>query len=123
MKILFLIFIIFLVIILRNKNIRENFENPDEKIYLSCGNKYIVEDNIHIESLNGLYTEILKMKYKGLGGLHNKVPICNQEIYNRNDKNTYDYFNVKLDDPYDFYSKPDETHKPILYGFDIEVNV
>ena len=125
MKILFLVFIILLLVMnFKKRVIKENFENPDEKVYISCGNKYIVEDNIHLEPLNGLYTKILEMKYKGLGRLHNKTPICNQEIHNRNDKNTYDYFNSNLlEDPYDPYSKPDETHKPILYGFDIKVNV
>lgn len=123
MKILFFFFVIFIFLHLQKKNniIKEPFENPDENIYISCGNSYIIEDNIAYEPLNGLYTEILKIKYEDIGGIKNKVPICYKEIHPRNDKNYYDYFNGDLlENPMDLYSKPNETHKPILYGFDVD---
>ena len=121
MKILFFILIIF--VFLQNKVLTEPFENPDEKIFKSCGNVYEIDFNNYQEPLNGLYTEVLKMKYKNLGGLRNDIPMCFEEIHNgnhNNDDNDYDYFNPKLEDPMDPYSKPDETHKPILYGFDVD---
>jgi len=124
MKVLFLTLVILLLVMdfkKEKKVLKEPFENPDERIFETCGNSYIVEDNIIHEPLNGLYTEILKMKYKDLGGLQNKVPICYEEVHPDNDKKEYDYFNGILEDPMDLYSKPNETDKPILYGFDVEI--
>ena len=120
MKILF--FVLIMMVLLINNPLKEPFENPDEKIFKSCGNVYEIDFNNYQEPLNGLYTEVLKMKYKDLGGLRNDIPLCFEEIHNgnhTNDDNYYDYFNPKLEDPMDPHSRPDETHKPILYGFDI----
>jgi hypothetical protein len=117
MKVLFLVFIILLL--LNNINIKEPFENPDEKIFKSCGNNYEIDYNSYKEPENGLYTEVLKMKYKNFNEFKDDIPLCYEETHPKNDKNSYDYFNSNLlDDPFDVYSKPDETHKPILYGFD-----
>jgi len=121
MKILFFVLIIF--VFFKNNILTEPFENPDEKIFKSCGNVYEIEYNNYKEPPNGLYTEALKMKYKNFGSFKDDIPLCYEEIHNGNhntDDNDYDYFNPKLEDPMDPYSKPDETHKPILYDFDVE---
>ena len=118
MKVLFFVFIILLL--LNNINIKENFKNPDEKIYKSCGNSYEIDYNNYEEPLDGLYTEVLKMKYKNFNEFKGVVPLCYGEKHPKDDKNQYDYFNPSLNDPFDVYSKPDETHKPILYGFDVK---
>ena len=122
MKTLFLFFCNIRIFTFTEKNniIKEPFKNPDEKIFKSCGNKYLIDYNLFKEPENGLYTEILKMKYKEFGNFKDDIPICYEEIHPRNDKERYDYFNSNLlEDPMDIYSKPGETHKPILYGFDV----
>ena len=54
------------MVLLINHPLKEHFENPDEKIFKSCGNVYEIDFNNYQEPLNGLYTEVLKMKYKKL---------------------------------------------------------
>ena len=88
MKTLFFFFVIFVFLHLQKKNniIKEPFENPDEKIFKSCGNKYLIDYNPFEEPENGLYTEILKMKYKEFRNFKDDIPICYEEIHPRNDK-------------------------------------
>ena len=98
MKILFLLFI-FIFSLMFNFS-KEKFANNE--IFLSCNNSYDVVINNDPLVLNGLYTELLKKKYKNFNEKNEIIPICTRDKnYNIN----YDYFNPEIITPLNTYHK------------------
>ena len=98
MKIVFFLFI-FIFSLIFNFN-KEKFANNE--IFLSCNNNYDVVINNDPLVLNGLYTELLKKKYKNFNQKNEIIPICARDKnYNIN----YDYFNPEINTPLNTYHK------------------